>query len=157
MSKSNMGQPTKRKKEKPKDNPKTENKPQTSKNNDKQTKQGTPKINPLIITQINLNHAKVPSLTLQENLDKKWSTDLKHIICIQEPYKNYKTGRIKNTSAHYKNFFSNKSKYPRAIIQVSKPFDNEILFHEDLSNRDNCVISINDPKKTGKRLYISSI
>ena len=46
----------------------------------------------------NLNRAKVPSLTLLENVDKEWNPDIKHVICIQEPFKNYKTGKIKNTS-----------------------------------------------------------
>ena len=109
-----------------------------------------------MVSQINLNHAKVPSLTLLENIDKEWNPDIKHVICIQEPFKNYKTGRIKNTSKNYKNFFSNKSKYPRAIIQVSKPFDREVFFHEELSDRDNCVISIEDPKTPGKRIFMAS-
>jgi len=109
-----------------------------------------------MVTQINLNHAKVSSMTLLEEIDKEWNSDIKHIICIQEPFKNYKTGKIKNTSKSYKNFFSNKSKYPRAIIQVSKPFDKEIFFHEELSDRDNCVISIDDPKMPGKRIFIAS-
>ena len=155
-TKPEMAQPQKRKKEKSKNEPQKQNQPHISKKNTQELK-NNPKGKPLAITQINLNHAKVSSLTLQEQLDMNWSTDIKHIICIQEPYKNYKTGRIKNTSIHYKNYFSNKSKYPRAIIQVSKPYDKEIFFHEDLSDRDNCVISINGPKKPGKRSYISSI
>ena len=82
--KQNTTQPQKRKKEAPKHNQKSGNNPQTPKKKDKDKKQSTLKENPLIITQVNLNHAKVPSLTLQENLDQKWNTDLKHIICIQE-------------------------------------------------------------------------
>ena len=104
----------------------------------------------------NLNRAKVPSLTLLENIDKDWSPDIKHVICIQEPFKNYKTGKIKNTSKNYKNFFSYKSKYPRAIIQVSKPFDKNVFFHQELSDRENCVISVDDPKTPGKRIFMSS-
>ena len=96
-----MTQPQKRKKEKCKIKFQKQNKLHNPRSKDTQDNQVSPKINPLIITQINLNHAKVPSLTLQEKLNKKWSSDLKHIIYIQEPYKNYTTGRIKNTSVHY--------------------------------------------------------
>ena len=103
-TKPNMAQPQKREKEKSKNEPQKQNQSHTPKTKDPRQQRVISKINPLTITQINLNHAKVPSLTLQENQDRKWNTDLKHIICIQEPYKNYKTGRIKNTSAHYKKF-----------------------------------------------------
>ena len=108
------------------------------------------------LTQINLNHAKVPSSTLMETLNKEWTPDTKHIVLIQEPYKNYKTGRIKNVSKNYKTYASQKTKFPRAIIQISKPYNLDTMFHEELSDRDNCTISVDDPNNPKKRLFISS-
>ena len=34
-------------------------------------------------------------MTILEEIDKEWNSDIKHIIYIQEPFKNYKTGKLK--------------------------------------------------------------
>lgn len=102
------------------------------------------------VAQINLNHAKVPSSTPMKNLNNEWTPETKHIVLIQEPYKNYKTGRIKNVSKYYKTYVSQKTKFPRAIIQISKPYNMNTMFHEELSDRDNCKISIDDPNNPKK-------
>ena len=134
------------------------------KNKEEENKDKTLKGNPnpkkgkqtIKISQINLNHAKVSSSTLMKNLNNEWTPEIKHIVLIQEPYKNYKTGRIKNASKHYKTYASQKTKFPRAIIQISKPYNTSTMFHEEFSDRDNCTISITDPNNPKKRVYISS-
>ncbi len=119
-------------------------------------KKTEPKEEKLTVTQINLNHAKLSSLNLLQNLDNPMKEETKHVICIQEPFKDYNTGKIKNQSKNYKTFHSNKHKHPRAIIQVSKSYEKEVLYHEEKSDRDNCTISIEDPDIPGKRIMITS-
>ena len=106
------------------------------------------------MTQININNSTNPSENLAQNADINWTDTTKHIICAQEPYG--PKGPILNTPKNYKTLHTNKHKFPRAIIMISKPYNNESMFHENLSDRDNCTISIKDPKHKDKRLYITS-
>ena len=110
------------------------------------------------ITQNNLQKAILPTLTLNYNLEteeyNEISQQIRHIACLQEPYCPSDTPAI--LPKGYKAVYSGRSPKPRALILISRPYDNEILRHEDLSNRDTTTISIKDPNNKKKRLFISS-
>ena len=108
------------------------------------------------IHQLNMNHSYAPSADMSQKLDNEWTQTRKHILCIQEPYKDYKTGHIKNTPKNYTNIFSEREPHKRAIIQIPKNLEKHIMFHTELSDRDNCVISIPNHENEKQRIYIAS-
>merc|ERR1711915_952223 len=55
-------------------------------NEGNQKPQTTPDI--ITITQINLNHAILPTQELTQNAEESWEPTTKHIICAQEPHIN---------------------------------------------------------------------
>ena len=114
------------------------------------------------ITQNNLHHDQAAAEALSYKLDQNASikpnlkgTPHKHIACIQEPY--FPRDKPLNVPLSHETYYSNKKTAPRAIIQVSKPYNQEIMFHENYSDRDTCTISIKDPNNNTKRLYITSV
>ena len=52
--------------------------------------------------------------------------------------------------------YSKPNTHPRACIHISKPFADKVVFHEDLSDRDNCTISIPDTRDPNKRVFYSA-
>ena len=46
---------------------------------------------------------------------------------------------------------------PRAAIYVSKTANDNVMYHDNLSDQDTCTISFTDPHNTNKRIYISSV
>ena len=108
------------------------------------------------IIQNNIGHNRLATEELQLNLNLgNQNNNQANIICLQEPY------LVKDKPAllpkEYSKMFSNKENKPRAIILVNKEFDNEIMYHENYSNRDTATISIKNPEHKTKRLYISSV
>ena len=92
---------------------------------------------------------------MAENQKSKKTQISDHIACLQEPY--YKGDVPGNIPQTYQTYYSNKEPKPRATIQVSKPFCEGVMFHENFSNRDTCTISIKDPNDPNKRTFISSV
>ena len=78
----------------------------------------------------------------------------KHIVYIQEPYCPVEYPAL--IPHEYDRFFSVKKPKPWALILVSKSYNNDILPHENLSDRDTFTISVTDPNSKSKRLIISS-
>ena len=46
---------------------------------------------------------------------------------------------------------------PRAAIYVSKLANDNVMYHDNLSDRDTCTISFTDPHNPNKRIYICSV
>ena len=116
-----------------------------------------PKIRTLEITQINLQHAHEPSLTLKKNIDFSLDLSIPHAICVQEPLCNTSNNNPKDIPETYFcfNLPSDKTA-PRAAIYASKLLYENCLPHIELSDRDTYTISIKDPTNINKRLFICS-
>ena len=91
----------------------------------------------------------------QEKITKYFKTKKKEIREQNNENNKQATKNTKNNRT-YKTYASQKTKFPRAIIQISKPYNLDTMFHEELSDRDNCTISVDDPNNPKKRLFISS-
>ena len=55
----------------------------------------------LEITQINLQHSNIASMTLQQNIESTTEIDRPHIVCVQEPLCNKKTQSHGHTKRLY--------------------------------------------------------
>ena len=68
-----------------------------------------------------------------------------------------KKGKLIDIPKNYKCFIkSNTEKSPRAAILVSENIKQKVMFHDSLTDRDNCTISIKDHKDPRKRQYINA-
>ena len=108
------------------------------------------------ITQINLQHSNAASLILASNLEILQDEHTSHAVCIQEPLCNKKHSIMDiptNYTAHHKICAKNN---PRAAILISNNINQNILYHDNLSDRDTCTISHRDPNDINKRTYICS-
>ena len=119
-------------------------------------KNGKPINNNIRVTHINTQHSHTASLTLAANLEKFYDPKIPHIVKIMEPLCN-KKGTLTDIPKNYKCYIkTNSKKTPRAAILVSENIEQKVMFHDSLTDRDNCTISIKDSKVPDKRHYINA-
>ena len=117
---------------------------------------GKPINNNIRVTHINTQHSHTASLTLAANLEKFYDPKIPHIVKIMEPLCN-KKGTLTDIPKNYKCYIkTNSKKTPRAAILVSENIEQKVMFHDSLTDRDNCTISIKDSKVPDKRHYINA-
>ncbi len=108
------------------------------------------------VTHINTQHAHAPSLTLCANLEQFYDQNIPHIVKILEPMCTQE-GSLKDIPEHYTCFIKpNSEKTPRAAILVSNNITQNVMYHDSFTDRDNCTISIKDPKRPRHRQYINA-
>ena len=119
-------------------------------------KNSKPINNNIRVTHVNQQHCHKSSLTLAENLEKFYDPSIPHIVKIMEPLCSTK-GKLMDIPKNYKCFVkSNTEMRPRAAILVSENIEEKVMFHDSLTDRDNCTISIKDHKDPCKRQYINA-
>ena len=119
-------------------------------------KNSKPINNNIRVTHINTQHSHTASLTLAANLEKFYDPKIPHIVKIMEPLCN-KKGTLIDIPKNYRCYIKTNSKNtPRAAILVSENIEQKIMFHDSLTDRDNCTISIKDSKVPDKRHYINA-
>ena len=119
-------------------------------------KKSKPINNNIRVTHINQQHSHNSSLTLAENLETFYDPSIPHIVKIMEPLCS-KKGKLLDIPKNYKCFIkSNTEQSPRAAILVSENIEQKVMFHDSLTDRDNCTISIKDHKDPCKRQYINA-